>query len=143
MQSLADARRESYRGARSVSLIMDAVCAILLGATTLGIVGLTSYWVSQRQRIIGIRRTLGATRGGILRYFQTENLLIAASGCIIGVALGVAANLWMLQSIALGRLPVVYPLVGVMVMFILGQLAVLWPALRAAAVPPAVVARTV
>ncbi len=143
MQSLTDARRESYRGARSVSLIMDVVCAILLGATTLGIVGLTSYWVSQRRRIIGIRRALGATRGGILRYFQTENLLIAAGGCIIGIALGVAANLWMLQSIALARLPVIYPIVGVIAMFVLGQLAVLWPALRAAAVPPAVVTRSV
>ncbi|MGH8254751.1 MAG: ABC transporter permease, partial [Steroidobacteraceae bacterium] len=46
MQSLTDARRESYRGDRGVAVIMGVVCAILLGVTAFGIVGLTSYWVS-------------------------------------------------------------------------------------------------
>jgi putative ABC transport system permease protein len=143
MQSLTDARRDSYRGDRGVAVIMGVVCAILLGVTAFGIVGLTSYWVSQRRRQIGIRRTLGATRGTILRHFQAENLLIAAGGCILGVLLALAANLWVLRSIALTRLPLVYPLIGVAAMLLLGQLAVLWPALRAASVPPAVATRVI
>ncbi|HEX4023907.1 MAG TPA: FtsX-like permease family protein [Steroidobacteraceae bacterium] len=142
MQTLTDARRDSYRGDRGLALIMSVVCAILLGITAFGIVGLTSYWVSQRRRQIGIRRALGATRGAILRYFQTENLLIAGAGAILGVALALAANLWVLRSIALTRLPLVYPLIGFIAMLVLGQLAVLWPALRAASVPPAVATRS-
>src|SRR6185295_1059664 len=110
--------------------------------TAFGIIGLTSYWVSQRRRQIGIRRALGATAVSILRYFQMENLLIAGAGSALGIVLGVAANLWILQSIALERLPVGYLITGTIVVLILGQIAVLWPALRAASVPPAIAARS-
>ncbi len=142
IQSLTEVRRDSYRGDRSVALIMGVVCTILLGVTAFGIIGLTSYWVSQRFRQIGIRRALGASRGTILRYFQTENLLIAIAGSVLGVLLALAGNLWVLRSIALARLPLIYLLVGAIAVLGLGQLAVLWPALRAASVPPAVAARS-
>ncbi|HEY4212477.1 MAG TPA: FtsX-like permease family protein [Steroidobacteraceae bacterium] len=142
VQTLADARLEFYRGARGEALLMSLICAILLGVTAFGIIGLTSYWVSQRRRHIGIRRALGATAGSILRYFQTENLLIAGAGSVLGVGLGIAANLWLLRSVAMERLPPVYLIVGTIVVLILGQISVLWPALRAAGVPPAIAARS-
>jgi putative ABC transport system permease protein len=100
------------------------------------------YWVMQRRRQIGMRRALGARRIDILAYFQTENLLIAGAGVVIGVLLAIGANLWVLRSVALARLPLIYPLIGVVAMLLLGQLAVLWPALRASAVPPASAARS-
>ena len=142
MQSLADARQNFYRGARGEALLMGVICAILLGVTAFGILGLTSYWVSQRRRHIGIRRALGATAGNILRYFQTENLLIVGAGSALGILLGLGANLWMVRSIALTRLPPVYLIAGTIVVLALGQIAVLWPALRASAVPPAIAARS-
>ena len=141
VQSFADARHDFYRGARGESVLMAVISAILLGVTAFGITGLTSYWVSQRRRQIGIRRALGATAGSILRYFQTENLLIVGAGSALGIALGMAGNLWMVRSIALTRLPLLYLIVGTTVVLALGQIAVLWPALRAAAVPPALAAR--
>jgi putative ABC transport system permease protein len=141
MQSLADARLDFYRGARGEALLMGVISAILLGVTAFGILGLTSYWVSQRRRQIGIRRALGATAGSILRYFQTENLLIVGAGSVLGVLLGLAANLWLVRSIALTRLPTLYLIVGTILVLALGQIAVLWPALRASAVPPAIAAR--
>jgi putative ABC transport system permease protein len=141
MQTFAEARKDFYRGARGIAMLMSGICAILLGVTAFGIIGLTSYWVSQRRRQIGIRRALGATAASILRYFQVENLLIAGAGSVLGIGLGLAANLWMLQSIALARLPAAYLIAGTIVVLILGQIAVLWPALRAAAVPPAIAAR--
>jgi putative ABC transport system permease protein len=141
LQSFADARLDFYRGARGEALITAVICAILLGVTAFGILGLTSYWVSQRRRQIGIRRALGATAGGILRYFQAENLLIVGVGSIVGILLGLAANLWLVRSSALTRLPPLYLIVGTIVVLVLGQIAVLWPALRASAVPPAIAAR--
>jgi putative ABC transport system permease protein len=141
MQSLADARRDFYRGARGEALLMGVISAILLGVTAFGILGLTSYWVSQRRRQIGTRRALGATTGNILRYFQTENLLIVGTGSLVGILLGAGANLWMVRNTALERLPPSYLVLGTIVVLVLGQISVLWPALRASAVPPAIAAR--
>ena len=117
------------------------VCVALLAVTAFGIVGLTSYWVAQRRRQIGIRRALGATRNAIMRYFQTENLLIAGAGAAIGVALAVALNLWMVTTFEMQRLHTGYALVGAVAVLLLGQAAVLWPAFRAASIPPALATR--
>ena len=83
-------RKEIYKDDRGLVVILGVVCAALLAVTAFGIVGLTSYWVAQRRRQIGIRRALGATRNAIIQYFQTENLLIAGAGAAIGVALAVS-----------------------------------------------------
>jgi putative ABC transport system permease protein len=109
--------------------------------TSFGIVGLTSYWVAQRRRQIGIRRALGATRNAIIQYFQTENLLIAGAGAAVGVALAVSLNLWMVSAFAMQRLNPGYALVGAVVVLLLGQAAVLWPAMKAASIPPALATR--
>jgi putative ABC transport system permease protein len=141
--SLAEERRAAYSGDRTLALMLSLVCLILLAVTAFGIVGLTSYWVSQRRRQIGIRRALGATRLAIMQHFQTENLLITACGIAAGVVLAVAGNLWIVKHFAMERLPDEYLFVGVGAILALGQLAVLWPALRAASVPPTVATRAV
>lgn len=142
VRAMSQARRDIYRANRTMVQMLMVVCAVLLAVTAFGIVGLTSYWVSQRRRQIGIRRALGATRIAILQYFQTENLLITVAGVVVGLALAMAGNLWMVESFSTARLPLLYLAGGVLTMLLLGQLAVLWPALRAASVPPAIATRT-
>ena len=66
--------------------LLGVIVALLL-VTGLGIVGLASFWVAQRRKQIGIRRAVGATRGNILRYFQTENFLLATLGIVLGMPL--------------------------------------------------------
>jgi putative ABC transport system permease protein len=141
VQSLAEARVEAYRDDRGLAAILGVVCAVLLAVTAFGIVGLTSYWVTQRRRQIGIRRALGATRTAIVRYFQTENFLIAAAGAATGVGLAVTLNLWMVSSFEMARLHLSYTVVGAVIVLLLGQGAVLWPAIRAASIPPVVATR--
>ncbi len=143
VQPFSAARAAVYHDDRGLAVILAIVCAVLLVVVACGIVGLTSYWVSQRRRQIGIRRALGATRPAVARYFQTENLMIAAAGGIGGAALGLAANIWMVENLQMARMPVSYLVAGLAAVLALGQLAVLSPALRAAAVPPAEATRTV
>jgi putative ABC transport system permease protein len=140
-QTMTSARQDAYKDDRGLVIILGMVCAVLVLVTAFGIVGLTSYWVAQRRRQIGIRRALGATRNAIVQYFQTENLLIAGAGAAIGVAMAVALNLWMVNSFAMERLHIGYAFIGAIVVLILGQGAVLWPALKAAAIPPALATR--
>src|SRR6185312_3090432 len=132
--SLIQARAQGYATDRGVAIMMAAVCVLLLLATAGGVVGLSSFWVSQRRRQIGVRRALGATRGDILRYFQVENLLIVGAGVVLG---SVLANLALMQRYELPRLPPGLLPLGAVLLWLLGQLAVLGPARRAAAVPPA------
>jgi putative ABC transport system permease protein len=115
----------------------------LLFVTALGITGLANFWVGQRTRSIGIRRAIGATRADILRYFQTENFLIVTFGVVLGALLALGLNLLLMKHYELPRLPVWYLPVGAVVLWLLGQLAVLAPALRASHVPPVVATRSV
>ena len=140
-RAMTTLRTEIYKDDKGLVVILGVVCAALLAVTAFGIVGLTSYWVAQRRRQIGIRRALGATRNAIIQYFQTENLLIAGAGAAIGVALAVSLNLWMVSAFAMQRLNTGYALIGAVVVMLLGQAAVLWPALKAASIPPALATR--
>jgi putative ABC transport system permease protein len=140
-RSMAELRTQAYRGARGLVVLLCAVCAALVIVTAFGIVGLTSYWVAQRRQQIGIRRALGATRSAILRHFQTENFLIAAAGALCGIAFAIVLNLWMVRSFEMVRMDYSRVIGGAVLMLLLGQIAVLWPALRAASIPPALATR--
>ncbi|MEO7068618.1 MAG: FtsX-like permease family protein [Rhodanobacter sp.] len=140
---LTELRHEVFKPDRAMSGMLLGVITALLLITALGIVGLTSFWVQQRRRQIGIRRAIGATRGDILRYFQTENFLIVSGGIALGMLLAFALNLMLMRYYELPRLPFYYLPIAALVLWGLGQLAVLGPALRAAAVPPVVATRSV
>lgn len=141
-RSYSEIRDRFFRSDREMIGLLLIVCVALLVVTALGIVGLASFWVQQRSKQIGIRRALGATRGQILRYFQTENFLLATIGIVLGMVLAYAINLALMERYELARLPMIYLPVGALSLWLLGQLAVLGPARRAAAVPPAVATRS-
>jgi putative ABC transport system permease protein len=141
VRSFAQIRQSAYRSDLGMAILMSVVCVILVAVTAAGIVGLTTFWVGQRQRQIGVRRALGARKIDILRYFQIENLLIAGIGAVLGIALAVSLNLWLISRYEMARLPVPYVLLAVLVVMALGQAAVYVPARRASAIAPVVATR--
>ncbi|MBO9875630.1 MULTISPECIES: ABC transporter permease [Xanthomonas] len=142
VSTMQELRTEYFKSDSAVARMLLAIILILLTVTALGIGGLASFWVQQRTRQIGIRRALGATRGDILRYFQAENLLIVGAGALLGAVLAYVMNQWLMQRFELERLSSPTVLTGIVAVWLLGQLAVLGPALRAAAVPPATATRS-
>jgi len=141
VRTMPEARRIAYRDDRGLAIILSVVGIALMGVTAFGIIGVTSFWVTQRQRQIGIRRALGATRTAILRYFQTENLLIAATGALLGILLTVTLNVWLAGKFEVASIPFGHIAAAAAIVLTLGQLAVLWPALRAASISPAIAIR--
>jgi putative ABC transport system permease protein len=141
IRSMLEVRARAYRGEHGLIVLLTSISTALLIVTAFGIIGLTSYWVAQRRQQIGIRRALGATRQAIVRYFQTENFMIAAAGAAIGIAFAIALNLWMVRSFEMVRMDNSRAIAGAIVILLLGQFAVLWPALRAASIPPALATR--
>jgi putative ABC transport system permease protein len=142
-RTMTESRRLAYRDDRGLAVILGVVSVILLVVTGFGIIGVTSFWVAQRRRQIGIRRAMGASRTAILRYFQTENLMIATAGAALGVVLAVTLNFWMAGKFEMARLQIGYTIVAAVIVMLLGQIAVLWPALRAASISPVVAIRSV
>ena len=143
IQDYATIRHKVYDSDRGMAILMGVICVVLLAITAAGIVGLTSFWVGQRRKQIGVRRALGATRLDILSYFLTENLLIGLGGVAIGALLAIVINLWMVVRFAMDRMPPTYVAVGVVVLLVLGQGAVLAPARRASRVSPVEATRSV
>ncbi|WP_017910637.1 ABC transporter permease [Xanthomonas sp. SHU 199] len=142
VRTFATVRQQVYKSDRGTAYLMGAISLVLLGVTAAGIVGLTSFWVGQRRKQIGVRRALGATQRDIVNYFLTENLLIGTIGVVLGSMLAIGLNVWLMSSFELTRLSPLYILAGMVVLLLLGQGAVLAPALRASRVPPAEATRS-
>jgi putative ABC transport system permease protein len=143
MRSMDETRERSYRGDASMVKILTFTIVLLVAVTALGIVGLASFSVNRRTRQIGTRRALGASRAAILRYFMTENFLISLVGVLIGAGLTVGLNMLMVETFSLTRISWYLVPAAMLMLCVVGQIAVLGPARRAASVPPAVATRTV
>jgi putative ABC transport system permease protein len=115
--------------------------ALLVGA--LGIANVMLMAVLERRSEIGLRRALGATHGHVAGQFLVEAMLLAAAGGTLGVLLGSAIA----AAYATSRgWPAAVPVVGIAAgiggAILVGIAAGLYPALRAARVPPTEALRT-
>ena len=119
---------------------MGAV-ALLVGG--LGIANVMLMAALERRSEIGLRRALGATRGHIVGQFLTEALLLVGTGGMLGVALGSAVSIGYANSQGwLVSLPIVGIVGGVGMAVIIGAVAGIYPAVRAARTPPTDALRT-
>lgn len=142
LETVASVRERSYQFDNAMVTTLTAVMGGMIVITGLGIVGLASFWVTRRVKQIGTRRALGARRFNILRYFQTENGIMVVMGVVLGTILTYAFNIWLMREYQAERLPWFYVPIGALTVIVLGQLAVLGPATRAARVSPAVATRS-
>lgn len=133
----------SYRSDSRMVAFLSVIVALIFAVTALGIVGLASFHVSVRTKQIGTRRAVGARKVDIIRYFMVENWLLTTAGVAIGAFLSFAFGQWLSALYSLPPLDWTYVATGIVSMWIVGQLAVVIPARRAAAIPPATATRTV
>ncbi len=136
-------RIKRYKKDHALAWMLGVVSGLLLLITISGVVGMTTLWVAQRRKQIGVRRALGATRADILRYFVTENILITSGGIGLGVVLALGLNQVLVSQIEMSKLPVSFLLLGAGVLLGLGVGAVGGPALRASGLSPAIATRSV
>lgn len=123
-----------------VDLALNIVYALLGAAVIIavfGVVNTLALSVLERTREIGVFRAVGATRTLVRRSVRRESVVIASYGGLLGVVVGVLLG-GVMQHVITGApifdlavpLPVVASALGGMV--VVGVLAALWPARRAA-----------
>jgi putative ABC transport system permease protein len=117
-----------------------AIVATLLAAV--GVYGTTTYWVTRRQRELGVRMALGSSPGGLIRLVLGRGLRVAAWAGAIG--LGAALLLGgVLESMLFETAPtdplVLVATVGTLAILVVAACAV--PAIRASRVDPVRVLR--
>jgi len=143
IEPYTDIVARTYRRDHSMTILLMSTIFLLVSITSLGIIGLASFSVRQRTKQIGTRRAVGATRSDIMRYFMVENWLVTTMGVMLGSILAVVFNIWLVDAYSVEKLDLLYVPVGIVALWILGQLAVLMPAIKAAGIAPAIATRTV
>jgi predicted permease len=117
------------------------IAAIVLAA--IGIYGVTSFWVAQRSQEFGVRLTLGATPGGVVRMVVRRTAAVVGLGVVAGL-IGSYALTRLLRSL-LYEVTSTDPLTFAAAMALLvtvGLIAAIVPARRAGRVDPTVALRS-
>ena len=99
--------------------------------------GVVAHSVTERTREIGLRMTLGAERGQVLRLFIVHGVVTAAAGAIVGVGCATVLSRW-LDTLLFGVEPIDPATFVSMVLLLLvvAAIACYIPARRAARVDP-------
>ncbi len=123
------------KGALDTLFLGLGAVALLVGA--IGVANIMVISVLERRSEIGLRRALGATRGQIRTQFLAEAILLSLAGGVVGVTIGAAATA--VYARAHGEAVVIPPQAwagGLAAAVIIGALAGLLPAIRAARLSP-------
>jgi putative ABC transport system permease protein len=128
---------ESVAQQRFAMRLLTAFAGLALLLAAVGIYGVLSYTVRQRVQEIGIRMALGAGARDVVRMVLLEGIKPTGVGVALGLA-GAAALGRVLSSLVFGITPrdvTTFAAVS-LVVFIVGLVATLLPALRATKVDP-------
>ncbi|MCD8144289.1 MAG: ABC transporter permease [Oscillospiraceae bacterium] len=123
-----------------LTIMLGGIAGISLLVGGIGIMNIMLVSVTERTREIGIRKSIGASRGVILRQFLMEAVALCMMGCLIGIFIS-----WVilkLASVVVSSLSMSFDMNGPVVLiavvfcFIIGLIFGLYPANKAAKMKP-------
>lgn len=142
IQTLEMIRNDSLAPRRLTTALLTIFAAVALLVTMAGIVGVTSFSVTQRRHEIGVRMALGASRPEVLRMVLGQSLRCVAAGLAVGLA-GTLIFGSLIRGLVWGIDPAdPATLLSVSLLFlVVSGFATFWPARRATLVDPTIAFR--
>lgn len=134
-----EARARVDEGLQRLLIGLGAVALVVGGV---GVANVMVISVLERRGEVGLRRAFGAARHHVATQFLIESAFLSTIGGVLGVGLGAAATAWYADRQG-WRLDVPLEVLGlsIVVALVLGVIAGLYPAIRAARLDPATAVR--
>jgi putative ABC transport system permease protein len=136
-------KREIIAGFDKLLLLLSTIAFSAMAVAALGVTNTVMASVRSRQWQFGILRSIGVTRGQLLRLVLAEGLLLAIVGCALGLAAGflMSFNATGISRLVLGYVFALRPPwgmigIGTAVVVAVALLSSLWPATTAARSEP-------
>jgi putative ABC transport system permease protein len=129
--------RQRYRTQRTFGVVVGSVAVLSLLVGGIGIMNIMLASVVERTHEIGIRRAVGARRRDITAQFLAESLLMTLSGGLAGIVVGAGVS-WLVTVYAgwATRISLLSILLAIAVSFAVGLSFGIYPASKAAGLPP-------
>ena len=142
-ETVAKMKANSYQSDRLMTNMLFVIIVVLIFITALGIAGMTIFNVNRRQKQIGTRRALGASKANIIQYFITESAIISAVGIALGIILALVLNHYLMSYFKSTPLAIGYIIATILGIVVVINFSVYWPARKASLISPAIATRSV
>ena len=142
IRNMADIQKIQTDTANTFSYLLGAIAAVSLLVGGIGIMNIMLVTVMERTHEIGLRKALGAQNYDIMVQFVVEAVLVCGIGGLMGVLMGIFIST-MVSVIAGWNVYVSVMSITLSFVFslLIGIIFGLWPALKAAKMPPIVALR--
>ena len=142
-QTMQEVVEKSTFSQRLGLYLVGSFAGLAVAMVIAGLYGVLSQLVSYRRREIGVRMALGATRNGIAQLILRQGSILIGTGLGVGLVLALAASRLIKDFLYQVQLVDVWTYVGVVVtLAVIGLIAALLPARRAASIEPMEALRT-
>ncbi|QIY57644.1 ABC transporter permease [Streptomyces sp. RPA4-5] len=138
VQDHADLRKENAGQIETVLYIVYGLLGMAVIIAVVGVVNTLAMSVFERTREIGMLRAIGLARSGIKQMVRLESVVISLFGAVLGIGVGIflswAGGTMVSQGLPTYELLLPWGRLGLflLIALVVGVLAALWPARRAA-----------
>jgi hypothetical protein len=127
---------------RSGAVLLSLFGTVAVAIATIGIFGVAAYSVSRRRFEIGLRMALGARRASVIGLIMRRGMALIGFGVAVGSLISLSISYWIGRLMPLTSADELFSLlIAVSLFSLVGFLANLLPAMRAAQLDPSLLLR--